>query len=363
MLVSATANPSHPRPAPSPAQAGGLEGPPAAAGPARRWRWPHEERRSLRRRFVSWIESRLPRSDSWTLTQRNIYILPTKAGWAFGGMLLIMLIGSINYQLNLGYLLTFLLTGCGLVSMQMTHATLKGLTLRLRPVAPVYAGEPAQLEVVLTSPNTRRHGIGLSLFDTRRFGWKQGFIDVPAHGSASARLAMVPERRGRHRVPTITIETRFPLGLFRAWSLWRPAAEALAWPRPENPPPALPGSQPAAGEGRFQRRSEGGEFDGVRAWRRGDSMRHVVWKKVARTGELISRDASAAVNRELWLDWGAARQPGAGLEERLSRLTAWILEAEKNGQPWGLRLPQRDTAPALGDAHRMAALETLALWR
>ena len=317
----------------------------------------------MSRRFIGWIENRLPRSDTWTLSQRNIYILPTRAGWAFAFMLLVMLIGSINYQLNLGYLLTFLLASCAAVSMHITHGTLKGLTLRLRPVASVFAGEPAQLEVVLTSPGALRHGIGLSLFDTRRFGWRQGFIDVPAHGSASARLSMVPERRGRHRVPTLTIETRFPLGMFRAWTVWRPAAEVTAWPRPETPPPPLPPSQAIGGEGRHQKRTEGGEFDGVRAWRRGDAMRQVVWKKVARTGELVSRDGSTALNRELWLDWNGARVTGGGLEERLSRMAAWILEAERSGQPWGLRLPQRDTAPATGDAHRIQALETLALWK
>lgn len=334
---------------------------PPQAVPRRRWPW--QERRSLRRRVIGWMEARLPLSDTWTLTQRNIYILPTKAGWGFAGMLLVMLIGSINYQLNLGYLLTFLLTGCALVSMQLTHTTLKGLTLRLRPVAPVFAGQPAQIEVVLTSPNQRRHGIGLSLFDTRRFGWNQGFTDVPAHGSASARLAMTPERRGCHRVPSITIETRFPLGLFRAWSVWRPAAEVLAWPRPEEPAPPLPGSQSTAGEGRLQRRSEGGEFDGVRAWRRGDTLRQIVWKKVARTGELVSRDATATISRELWLDWHGARVAGGGLEERLARLTAWVLEAERSGCPYGLRLPTQDVPPALGDAHRLALLESFARWR
>jgi uncharacterized protein (DUF58 family) len=164
-------------------------------------------------------------------------------------------------------------------------------------------------------------------------------------------------------VPTITVETRFPLGLFRAWSVWRPAGEVIAWPRPETPAAALPLSHPQATEGHHQRRSSGGEFDGVRGWRRGDSMRQVVWKKVARTGELVSRDSTSSVSRELWLDWTAAQVAGGGLEERLSRLTAWILAAEKAGQPWGLHLPQRDIAPAIGDAHRVAALERLALWR
>mgnify|MGYP000753563453 CR=1 FL=1 len=38
----------------------------------------------IRQRIRRWFENRLPRSDSWTLTQRNLYILPTRAGWGFG---------------------------------------------------------------------------------------------------------------------------------------------------------------------------------------------------------------------------------------------------------------------------------------
>jgi len=321
------------------------------------------ERRRLSRRLHTWIIHRLPVTDTWTLGQRNVYILPTRAGWAFAGMLLLMLLGSINYQLNLGYLLTFLLAGCALVSMHLTHGTLKGLTLRLRPVVPVFAGEPAQLEVVLTSPGSARHGIGVAFHDTRRFGWDQAYLDVPAHGQASTRLTMVPARRGHHPLPILTAETRFPLGLFRAWTIWRPAATVLAYPAPEAPPAALPASHSAAGEASQQRRGEGGEFDGVRAWRRGDSMRQVVWKKVARTGELVSRDASTTVSRELWLDWHAARVHGGALEERLSRLCAWVLAADRLGNAYGLRLPGRDIAPGQGDAHRRAVLEVLALWQ
>jgi uncharacterized protein (DUF58 family) len=226
----------------------------------------------------------------------------------------------------------------------------------------VFVGEAAQLEVVLTSPGVRRHGIGVSFYDVRRFGWRQGFTDVPEQGSASARLAMVLERRGRHRVPSMTIETRFPLGLFRAWTVWRPALQVIAWPRPERPPAPLPAGRAASGDGQQRRSSEGGEFDGVRAWRRGDAMRQVVWKKVAHTGALISRETGSVMSRELWLDWQSLGAVGDGHEARLSRLTAWILLAERHGIPWGLSLPQRTLEPALGDAHRISALNHLALW-
>ena len=55
-----------------------------------------------------------------TLTQGNVYILPTRAGWMFALTLLVLLLASINYQLNLGYVLTFLLAGSGVVSMHVT---------------------------------------------------------------------------------------------------------------------------------------------------------------------------------------------------------------------------------------------------
>jgi hypothetical protein len=67
------------------------------------------------------------RSDTLELTQRNVYIVPTRAGWMLGATLLVLLVASINYQLNLGYLLTFLLAGSVAVGMHVCHATLRGL--------------------------------------------------------------------------------------------------------------------------------------------------------------------------------------------------------------------------------------------
>jgi uncharacterized protein (DUF58 family) len=184
--------------------------------------------RGLTERARAWFEHRLPRSDRQTLTQRNLYILPTRAGWGFGLTLAVMLVASINYQLNLGYALTFLLGGAALVSMHQTHANLRRLQLHLKPAAPVFAGEPATLEVVLDNPGAERHAVGLGLYAAR--GADLAFCDVPAQGSATARLRVAPPRRGRHALPTLQVQTHFPLGLFRAWSVWRPAGELLVYP-------------------------------------------------------------------------------------------------------------------------------------
>lgn len=321
-------------------------------------------RAGLRARWQAWWQARHPRTDTLLLTQRNVYILPTRAGWMFALTLLVLLVASINYQLSLGYLLTFLLAGSGLVSIHVTHATLRGLTLHLRPPAPVFAGEAATLPCVLASDAARpRYGIGVRLREPgkpARWSW----VDVPAGGQAELQLGFVATRRGRQPLPPVVLETRFPLGLFRAWSDWRPAAEALVYPAPERPAPALPAALATAGGLGTARSRDSGEVEGIRAYRRGDPMKLVVWKKAARAldtgGELVSRDTASPVRRELWLDWAATG--GLDPEARLSRLTAWLLASEQARLDWGLRLPDRAWPPAHGESHRRTVLEALALW-
>ncbi|MES2936057.1 MAG: DUF58 domain-containing protein [Pseudomonadota bacterium] len=312
----------------------------------------------VRKRFRQWWQARLPLSDTIALGQHNVYILPTRPGFMLGATLLVLLVGSINYQLNLGYLLTFLLAGSAAAGMHVCHGTLRGLTMHLAPPEPRFAGSAATLSVTLD--NTRsstRHGIGLAVLDAThadRWSW----TDVPAQGSTTVQVAFKPERRGLHHVPPLTAETRFPLGTFRVWTVWRPAAQVLVYPAPEAFPPPLPPGEPRAGGQAAARASDSGEFEGVRAYRRGDPLKLVVWKKAAKSGELVSRDALQAQRYELWLDIAAA---GAGdLERKLARLTAWVLQADKLGLDYGLRLPGRQIAPSGGEAHKRQCLEALA---
>jgi uncharacterized protein (DUF58 family) len=314
----------------------------------------------VRARLHRWWHNRLPLSDTITLTQRNVYILPTRAGVMLGATLLVLLIASINYQLNLGYLLTFLLTGCGLVSMYVCHATLRGLTLNLAAPSPCFLGTSATLEVQLASRRRAvRYGVGLSTAGEHRWAC----ADVPAQGSAKLRITFQPARRGLQRVPVLVAETRYPLGTFRVWSIWRPAAQVLVYPAPEPRAPELPPGEPRGG-GRADPRVASTEFDGARAYRRGDPARLILWKKVAKTlsggaGELVSRDTERAQAQELWLDFA---QAGAlPTEQRLSRLCAWVLRADASGLRYGLRLPGLVIAPAGGDAQRRRCLEALAL--
>ena len=323
----------------------------------------------VRSRFQRWFQSRLPLTDTTVLTQRNVYILPTRAGWMMVATLLVLLVASINYQLNLGYLLTFLIGGSVLVGMHISHATLRGLTMNLVATKDQFTPAAASFDIVLSNTSKKvRHGIGLSVLNLAHWTW----TDVPAQGSSTLQVTGLPLPRGKHALPTLTAETRFPMGAFRVWTVWRPAAQVWVYPAMETPAPPLPAGEPRSGEARLSPMQATGEYDGVRAYRRGDPLKLVVWKKAAKTWtdsgdhdpsqtvNLISRDMQHTQAQELWLDF--SRTGCQGLEAALSRLCAWVVQADQQGLVFGLRLPKLEIALASGEAHRKHCLQTLATY-
>jgi len=280
--------------------------------------------------------------------------------------LLVLLVASINFQLNLGYALTFLLGGCSLVGMHLGHATLRGLNLHLLAPQPQFLGAGASLAVQLRNPNRApRYGVGLAVRGSANWLWSE----VPAQGSCTLQLPWQAPRRGQVALPLLTVESRFPMGAFRVWTVWQPASGVLVYPRPEAGAPALPAAGSAARVGvaaHIPVRSDG-ELDGLRPYRRGDALKHIAWKPSAKamasgSGALVSRDTQApqaAQAADLWLDYGATGL--SDKEARLSRLCAWVKRAEQQELRYGLRLPGLQIAPNIGAAHLRHCLEALAL--
>jgi uncharacterized protein (DUF58 family) len=219
-----------------------------------------------------------------------------------------------------------------------------------------FAGASATIGVqLLSAKRSVRHGIGLSVMGSGHWVW----TDVPAQGSAVVHIAFTPPKRGLHRVPTLTAETRFPLGTFRVWTVWRPAAQVLVYPAPEPSPPPLPPGEPRSGIANSAQLRATGEYDGVRPYRRGDPLKLVVWKKATKTDELVSRDSQQVQRLELWLD--LAHTGLTDIEHQLSRLCTWVLRADRLGVDYGLRLPGVEVKPATGETHKRRCLEALAV--
>jgi uncharacterized protein (DUF58 family) len=311
----------------------------------------------LRARFERWWQARLPPADSVTLTQRNVYILPTRAGWMLGLTLLVLLLASINYQLNLGYLLTFLLAGCALVAMHVGHANLRGITMTLIAPSPTFAGAKAIFDIKLLNHHRRqRPALALAIHGTHQ--WVH--TDLAPLSHTLVQLAWQPGQRGMHPLPTLSTQTLFPLGTFRVWTLWRPAAELLVYPQPETQAPPLPDEPSDARQGLTHTAPHHyGESDSLRPYRRGDPLKNILWKQVAKTGQLVSRDSVAAQQHDLLLS--RAQTHLTHPEQQLNRLCAWVLRADQLGLRYGLRLGGQDIAPEHGPLHLQRCLRALAL--
>ena len=326
--------------------------------------------RRWRQRGLTWWLNRLPRSGSTQLTHRNVYILPTRAGWMLALTLLLLLVASINYQLNLGYLLTFLIAGCAVVGMHVAHNNLRGLRLHVQPGEPVFAGQPAGVRVHLDNPGHRyRYAVGLAWRPLDGSGMARTgdpvWVDVAPDQRESVHLQFATTRRGQSPVPALNVDTRFPMGTFRVWHLWRPDSTVCVYPAPELAPPPLPGLRPDDA-GPLPTSASGAHADemvGLRPYRRGDPLKWVAWKKVARSGPdapnpWVSRDFHDPASGELWLD--AAQCGLQEIEAQRSRLCAWVLQADALGLRYGLRVGAHALAPAHGHAHRQQCLEMLA---
>ena len=84
----------------------------------------------LRQRISDWIfRARMPEDPPVVLVQRRIFILPTRQGYLFAFILLLLLVASINYQLSLGFLLTFLLASMAGTAMLHTFRNLSRLSI------------------------------------------------------------------------------------------------------------------------------------------------------------------------------------------------------------------------------------------
>ncbi len=286
---------------------------------------------------------------------RSLYIIPTRQGLLLALVLVLMLAGSINYGSNLGHLVTFLLAGVWLSTILHTWRNLLGITLRAAQVAPVFAGQDAVFQVRISN-HSRLERFGLTLRHKRLRGES---TDLPASETRLLHLSLPTQRRGLLKLPEVTLQTIYPLGLFRAWSYAELDLNCLVYPQPARiGTPPLAASYTASDDG--DRGVGADDFVGLRGYRQGDSPRHIDWKAYARKRGLLSKQFGGDRTERVALDWELL--PPVDTELRLSLLCRFILQAEGDSLSYSLRLPGIDIEAGQGEQHKHRCLAALALY-
>lgn len=311
----------------------------------------------LKQRWQRWLQRRIPPANSVLLTQRRIFIIPTRIGAAYGVALLLMLMAGVNYQNSPAYGLTFLLAAVFIVAILHTYRNLASLTLHAAGGSPVFVGEQATLRVRLSSNGRAHQSIAL--------GWPPQVLqqyDVPANGMRECEVTVPALRRGWLRPGRLRVESRFPLGILVAWSLVDLDQALLVYPRP------IPGELPLAAGAREDDDEDQGarvlgmgadDYQGLKAYQPGDSKRRLHWKAYSRGHGLLVKDFAALAGRDLWLDFS---ELAGDNEMRLSLLCHWVLALSERQQSFALRMPGVELGPDSGETHREACLRALALF-
>lgn len=284
---------------------------------------------------------------------RQVYILPSRYGLLFLGFLLLMLLGSMNYMNNLGYMLTFLLTALGVVALLHTWRNLLGLRIEGGRAEPVFAGQEACYRVTVVNP--RRHHRYAICF--RSEADTEITLDIPPGERKSVPLRIPAEHRGVLKLGRITPSTVYPLGLFRAWSQVTPDIRCLVYPKP-----ARSGEPPMAQA--FSDKDEGDcgtgadDYVGPRAYRPGDSARQIDWKALARERGLISKQFGGSCAEQVVLDWDQLGDQD--VETKLSLLCRFVLTAAEQGLAYKMSIPGAEIPLGRGESQRLRCLAALA---
>jgi len=294
-------------------------------------------------------------ADTTRLRPGRVYILPTGVGLLFGLMSFAMLLGSMNYNNNLSFVLTFLLIGIGFISMHQCQRNLVGLELTFAGTEPVFAGQSMRFRIAITNASkSARYGIRIYHDKT-----ESEVHDLQPGESKIFILPVATTRRGWVGLERFGIRTLFPFELFRSWAWLHMDLKGLVYPQPSEEAPEPPPSRTAHGHRQHDARGEE-DFAGLRKYNVGDSPRHVAWKAYARTGQLLSKQFAGADTSSQWFDFAEIASPN--VEDRLSILTRWIVNADRTREDYGLRIPGDEYPPAHGDAQRRHCLGALALF-
>lgn len=274
---------------------------------------------------------------------------------AFGALLVFMALGGLNFNNNLALLLVFTLAAIAFTTALVAYRNLRGLKVVAVRADPVFAGATARFRLHLDNPETRPRFAVLA----GASGWRANdCADIPPLARAELGIDVTSHRRGWMPLPPVRLETRYPLGMFRAWSWLFPVERVLVYPAPDPAPPPFPVT--AGGHLGQPLRGEGEQVHGLREYREGDSLRRVAWRTSARHEQLYTREMESPRERSCTLSW----QSLAGIEheQRIAILTAWVLQAESGRLAYTLELPGARLGPSQGEPHRSQCLEALALF-
>ena len=296
--------------------------------------------------------------NNFVIGRKQLYILPTRVGWYYA-LILIALFGiAIKFDNQSAFMMLFILVAIGLIAMAYTHNNVIGMSLDSHPSKSVFLGTPAIFPMTVSN-NSRK---------PRRAVWliAGGFHQLTALGPGeqqTVELKLPTIQRGYLPCEPVSLSSLYPIGIFFCWSKRFISAErCLVYPQPLD---LVPFPEDGSNQGKEQARSNvrlGAEdYAGMKNYQDGDRMRDIHWPSLAKTNKLVSIQYENHSNNSVNLSWFNLPTT-LTLEDRLSQLCYWVVDAEKSDQRYQLEMPNHTIEFDKGMTHYHECLRVLALW-
>ena len=287
-------------------------------------------------------------------TRGRIRILPTRYGFIYLAMLAALLLGAVNHNNNLGYLLAFLLGGMAVVSIFHTRRNIAGLCLAGARSKPVFAGRKAIFLITTRSADSTGQAVSFQFP-----GGEPTTVNLRRGDTTTVQVALAARERGLLKPCLLAVATTYPLGLFQAKLTLPVHASCLVFPRPvPGPLVSVPGPEDRESEGDAGGRGVE-DFSGLESYQPGDPLQHISWKTYSRGQGLYSKKFEGLRGKSMYFNPDAL--PGTDFELKLSRICFMILKADAMRTPYGFQLGNRLIKPGLGEKHKRQCLRELAL--
>jgi uncharacterized protein (DUF58 family) len=309
----------------------------------------------FKNRWDIWIRRRNRPGNPQIVDTRNLYILPTAFGWAYGVLLFILLIGAVNYQNNLVFLLTFILAIIGMVSACEAHGNILNLSIKLIDVEDSEAGRDAKVAILVESCHKKRFGIlmGFAGQQTIQLG------KLPVE-STSFIIPISSTKRGYFSLPPLIISSIYPFGIFRVWSYAFFDEHYYVYPHAENPD-YWPAPEPHQQGNKMHTTGDDEYYDLKSVENPWSDPKMIAWKIAAKgQGWFLKRMHSHDIDH--WL-FKLSDLQGNNIETKLANLAYWLQTAEANGQIYGLAIGDTMIPIAQGKEHLQQCLRQLAVYQ
>ncbi len=283
----------------------------------------------------------------------NPRVALTKAGWGFLLLIAGELLMALNFNNNPLFAMCFLSVALLFPTYWQTAKNIRQIFFQQWAVDRVFVGDTIEYRLELREQGGFQHE---ALSAEAAIDGDSTMMTLKPEQSDNLVINTVAVARGCTQEILVKLVSKCPLGLFRA-SIHLPSLPAIVIYPAARGQQALPESNKECSDVNVAEDS----LSGLRTYREGDRINRIAWKASARSVNLMSHEYDGADELSaLSLDWQYLNCNA--VEEKLSQLCAWVLEADRQGLEYSFRLPGVTYDIGSGVDHRDKCLQALALY-